>query len=119
MASSARFLEDGDAHHHARLVRARRCTRALDLAKSSAAYCRRRDAERLSMQLYTYFRSSASYRVRIALTLKGLDYESIPMHLLRDGGQQRSPAACAPQSRPAGAAAGGWSTERRAVAGHH
>lgn len=40
------------------------------------------------MQLYSYFRSSAAYRVRIALNLKGLDYEQVPVHLLKDGGQQ-------------------------------
>jgi maleylpyruvate isomerase len=40
------------------------------------------------MQLYSYFRSSASYRVRIALNLKGLAYEYAPIHLLKDGGQQ-------------------------------
>lgn len=40
------------------------------------------------MQLYNYFRSSASFRVRIALALKGLDYEYVPVHLLKDGGQQ-------------------------------
>lgn len=39
-------------------------------------------------QLYTYFRSSASYRVRIALHLKGLAFDSVPVHLLRDGGEQ-------------------------------
>ncbi|MCC2955818.1 maleylacetoacetate isomerase [Massilia sp. IC2-477] len=39
------------------------------------------------MKLYTYFRSSAAYRVRIALNLKGLGYEAVPVHLLRDGGQ--------------------------------
>lgn len=36
------------------------------------------------MQLYNYFRSSASYRVRIALALKGLDYEYLPVHLVRN-----------------------------------
>jgi maleylacetoacetate isomerase len=36
------------------------------------------------MQLYHYFRSSASYRVRIALALKGLDCELVPVHLLRN-----------------------------------
>ena len=36
------------------------------------------------MKLYNYFRSSASYRVRIALALKGLDYEYLPVHLLRN-----------------------------------
>ncbi len=40
------------------------------------------------MKLYTYFRSSASYRVRIALNLKGLPCELVPVHLLRDGGEQ-------------------------------
>jgi maleylacetoacetate isomerase len=41
-----------------------------------------------SMRLYTYFRSSAAYRVRIALNLKGLEYTAVPVHLLRDGGEQ-------------------------------
>jgi maleylacetoacetate isomerase len=41
------------------------------------------------VKLYTYFRSSAAYRVRIALNLKGLQYDMIPVHLTRDGGQQR------------------------------
>jgi maleylpyruvate isomerase len=40
------------------------------------------------MKLYSYFRSSASYRVRIALNLKGLPYEYVPVHLLRSGGEQ-------------------------------
>ena len=44
------------------------------------------------LQLYTYFRSSASYRVRIALHLKGLPFESVPVHLLKDGGAQHAPA---------------------------
>ena len=35
------------------------------------------------MKLYNYFRSSASYRVRIALALKGLDCELVPIHLVR------------------------------------
>ncbi len=41
------------------------------------------------MKLYGYFRSSASFRVRIALSLKGLDYELQPVHLRRD--EQRAP----------------------------
>lgn len=40
------------------------------------------------MKLYTYFRSSAAYRVRIALNLKGIAYEAVPVHLLRGGGEQ-------------------------------
>jgi maleylpyruvate isomerase len=39
------------------------------------------------MKLYTYFRSSAAYRVRIALNLKGLGYDAVPVHLLRGGGE--------------------------------
>jgi maleylacetoacetate isomerase len=41
--------------------------------------------------LYSYFRSSAAYRVRIALNLKGLDYATIPIHLQKDGGQNKKP----------------------------
>jgi maleylpyruvate isomerase len=40
------------------------------------------------MKLYSYFRSSAAYRVRIALNLKNLAYEYMPVHLLRSGGEQ-------------------------------
>ena len=40
------------------------------------------------MKLHNYFRSSASFRVRIALALKKLDYEYLPVHLLQGGGQQ-------------------------------
>jgi maleylacetoacetate isomerase len=43
------------------------------------------------MKLYTFFRSSASYRVRIALNLKGLEYEQAAIHLRRGGGEQLSP----------------------------
>lgn len=43
------------------------------------------------MRLYTYWRSSSAYRVRIALNLKGLDWESVPVHLVRDGGEQHRP----------------------------
>ena len=40
--------------------------------------------------LYGYFRSSAEYRLRIALNLKKLDYERVSVHLLRNGGEQRA-----------------------------
>lgn len=42
------------------------------------------------MKLYGYFRSSASYRVRIALNLKGLNAEHVPVHLVNNGGEQLS-----------------------------
>jgi maleylacetoacetate isomerase len=41
------------------------------------------------MKLYGYFRSSAAYRVRIALNLKDIAVEHVPVHLVRDGGQHR------------------------------
>jgi maleylacetoacetate isomerase len=41
----------------------------------------------MSLVLYTYWRSSSAYRVRIVLNLKGLDYEARPVHLVNDGGQ--------------------------------
>ncbi|GAB6195039.1 maleylacetoacetate isomerase [Lysobacter xanthus] len=45
-----------------------------------------------SLRLYSYWRSSAAYRVRIGLALKGLRYDIVPVHLVRDGGEQHSPA---------------------------
>lgn len=42
------------------------------------------------MKLYSYFRSSAAYRVRIALNLKALDYTILPVALAKDG-EQRQP----------------------------
>jgi maleylacetoacetate isomerase len=53
------------------------------------------------VKLYTYFRSSAAYRVRIALNLKGLSAEMIPIHLQKEGGLNRKPQyrAVNPQMR--------------------
>ena len=53
------------------------------------------------MKLYSYFRSSAAYRVRIALNLKGLPYEMVPIHLTKDGGRQHASEfrAVNPQAR--------------------
>ena len=47
------------------------------------------------MKLYSYFRSSASYRVRIALNLKKIPHETDFVHLLKNGGEQRSAAYAA------------------------
>jgi maleylpyruvate isomerase len=53
------------------------------------------------VKLYSYFRSSAAYRVRIALNLKGLAYDMTPIHLVKDGGHNRRPEfrAINPQMR--------------------
>ena len=53
------------------------------------------------LKLYSFWRSSASYRVRIALNLKGLAYDYLPVNLTRDGGEQNLPAyrALNPQGR--------------------
>jgi maleylacetoacetate isomerase len=44
------------------------------------------------LKLHSYFRSSAAYRCRIALNLKGLAHETAFVHLVKDGGQQNAPA---------------------------
>jgi maleylacetoacetate isomerase len=44
------------------------------------------------LRLYSYWRSSAAYRVRIALHLKGLHFETIPVHLVKQGGEQHTAA---------------------------
>lgn len=44
----------------------------------------------MSIKLYGYWRSTASYRVRIALNLKQIDYQYIPVHLVKNGGEQHS-----------------------------
>jgi maleylacetoacetate isomerase len=53
------------------------------------------------VKLYTYFRSSAAYRVRIALNLKNLSTDMIPVHLQKDGGRNKKPEfrAVNPQMR--------------------
>jgi maleylacetoacetate isomerase len=48
------------------------------------------------MKLYNYFRSSASFRVRIALELKGLRYEYVPVHLVKNEHKQPGYAAISP-----------------------
>lgn len=53
------------------------------------------------MKLYSYFRSSAAYRTRIALNFKALAFETVPVHLTRAGGEQNTPEfqAVNPQKR--------------------
>jgi maleylacetoacetate isomerase len=53
------------------------------------------------VKLYSYFRSSAAYRVRIALNLKGIAYETVSVHLVKDGGHNKRPEfrAINPQMR--------------------
>jgi maleylacetoacetate isomerase len=53
------------------------------------------------VKLYTYFRSSAAYRVRIALNLKNLSSDMIPVHLQKEGGLNKKPEfrAVNPQMR--------------------
>lgn len=58
------------------------------------------------LELYSYFRSSAAYRLRIALHLKGLAFDTVPVHLLKGGGEQLqsayraiNPAALVPALR--------------------
>ena len=48
------------------------------------------------MKLYNYFRSSASFRVRIALQLKGLGYDYVPVHLVKGEHKQPGYAAVSP-----------------------
>lgn len=45
----------------------------------------------MSLKLYSYWRSSTSYKVRIALNIKKLKYEIIPIHLVDMGGRQHDP----------------------------
>jgi maleylacetoacetate isomerase len=54
-----------------------------------------------NVKLYSYFRSSAAYRVRIALNLKGIAYDTVPIDLIKDGGHNRRPEfrAINPQMR--------------------
>jgi maleylpyruvate isomerase len=60
------------------------------------------------VKLYSYFRSSAAYRVRIALNVKGIAYDMAPIHLVKDVHQQPEFRAVNPQMRvPALVAPGG------------
>ena len=93
-----RFLEDGDE-----VILRARCKRedtSRSVSANVAAKCSR-PIRGARMKLYTYYRSTSSYRVRIALALKGLDYQSLPVNLVRDGGEHRQPAYLAlnPQGR--------------------
>ncbi len=70
------------------------------------------------MKLYSYFRSSAAYRTRIALNLKGIAYETVSIHLTKGGGRQHSPEyrVINPQGRvPALIVDGGVLTQSLAI----
>lgn len=45
----------------------------------------------VAMQLYSYYRSVSAYRVRLALAIKGLAYDYVPVHLVKNGGEQYTP----------------------------
>jgi len=53
------------------------------------------------VDLFTYYRSTSSYRVRIALALKGLAFDALPVNLIREGGEHHQPdyLAINPQGR--------------------
>jgi maleylacetoacetate isomerase/maleylpyruvate isomerase len=51
------------------------------------------------VKLYTYFRSSAAYRIRIALNLKGIPYDSVPINLLKREQEGEAYRAVNPQMR--------------------
>ncbi len=65
----------------------------------------------MALTLYSYWRSSAAWRVRLALNLKGLDYSIHPVHLLEGGGQQFSDdyRAISPESLVPSLAHDDWS----------
>ena len=53
------------------------------------------------MKLYTYFRSSAAYRVRIALNLKNIDHQLVPVNLLKSEQQSAGLFTEKPSRTPA------------------
>jgi maleylacetoacetate isomerase len=113
--TSAMFPRQADEHK--RLVRSRaargKCfasDRALSSACEGGPPTKTTTPRGNAVKLYSYFRSSAAYRVRIALNLKGIGYETVPIHLTKDGGRHKSAEyrAINPQMRvPALELAGG------------
>src|SRR5262249_11114910 len=80
----------------------RRCRSRAGIAPARPQGLSRADeAKGGRVKLYSYFRSSAAYRTRIALNLKGLAYETVSIHLTKEGGKQFSSAykAVNPQMR--------------------
>lgn len=58
------------------------------LAPLSRKLCGMKTDKQHQLTLYSYWRSSAAYRVRIALKLKGLPFRTVPVNLVKDGGEQ-------------------------------
>src|ERR1700688_3152627 len=72
-----------------------------EVAPHALDFACRLTERRRPVKLYSYFRSSAAYRVRIALNLKGLSYDMTSVHLVKEGGHNRKPEyrAINPQMR--------------------
>lgn len=66
----------------------RKVSPSLALLNRRLPHMNAESAQAEELVLYHYWRSSAAYRVRIALNLKGLPYKVVPVHLVKDGGQQ-------------------------------
>lgn len=57
----------------------------------SAKKSKTKESKDIPLKLFSYWRSSCSWRVRIALSLKGLEYEYKSVHLVQNGGEQFKP----------------------------
>lgn len=67
------------------------CARVSFIRDEDGARSSKAPQRKANMKLYTYFRSSAAYRVRIALALKGIRFDAVHVHLIKGGGAHRKP----------------------------